>query len=357
MFKKEWCTAGSLFRDSDVITLQEVHGSSGEMQALAHRVVATHIAFCTAGVPETASGVMIFVRHKWMERARTVETTIVPGRVLGVRIMSSSTTLAILGCAQLQCQHLRPRGDPAVDTAIAQHFGAVCFAAGDWNFDASDDGVLTTTGRGDTTSHRARREQARWTGALRTLTALSRGLPTRAAAAEIDDGISMSQSSLDRAYTSLSPTTLAFTDVGCRVAPLGTVLRPGQGAPPSDHATVRTTLSVKTQPCLQNRSIPSWVTRHPLYTINVRRRLASSPLQAITVSDADRRCVQAIRSAAATPATLVSPAYPDSQRRYYNSPSRSLAASIDATPRRSNEPCAFGRLFDATSRRMRTRSS
>lgn len=300
LFKKKWCIVDAAIRDSDVVVLQEVHGSAGEMQALARRVASTHTAFSSAGVPESAGGILIFVRVRWCESAQVEEAVIVLGRILGVRSVAEATTLAVLGVHNYNVSAgAITVAQRWISDTTARHPGVVLFATGDWNFDESDDGVITTTGRGDTTSHRARREQARWLRALRNLTSLSHGLPTRAAITETADSVAVSQSSLDRTYTSLPPTTLAFTDVRCRVAPVGAVLRQGCAAPPSDHAMVRTTLAVKLQPCLANRPIPSWVTRHPLYAIDVRRRLASLPLEALTVPDAYRRCVQAIRSAAA----------------------------------------------------------
>lgn len=152
------------------------------------------------------------------------------------------------------------------------HLGAVLFAACDWNFDESDDGVLTTTRRENTTSNRARREQLRWAGTLRHLTSLTHGLPTCAARTTPAGGMTqtVTQSSLDRVYTSLPPTTLAFTNAMCRVAPIETVLCHHNGMPPSDHVTVRTTLVVQTKPRIANRPIPSWITRHPRYAADVR---------------------------------------------------------------------------------------
>lgn len=211
LFKKKWCIVDSVIRDSDVVVLQEVHGSSGEMQALARGFASTHTAFSSAGIPEAAGGILVFVRVKWCERAQAEERVIVPGRILGIRMVSETTTLAILGVHNynINAGAITETRRWICDT-IAQYPGAVLFATGDWNFDESDDGVITTTGRGDTTSRRARREQARWSLALCTLTSLSHGLPTRAAATETADGVAVSQSSLDRTYTSLPPTTLVW---------------------------------------------------------------------------------------------------------------------------------------------------
>lgn len=285
----EWPTP--FFRDAGVVTLQEVHGSCDDTHAIAQRVDATHAAFCSAGVPESVAGTIVFIKHKWLGKATVRESNLIAGRVLGVQITTATTRLAILGVHN----YGMGSGDIVkvkrwIQDATTTHFGAVLFATVVWNFDESDDGVITTTGRGDTTSHRARREQARRAGTLRALTSLPHGLPTRAARTTTPSGTTITQSSLDRVYTSLPPTTLAFTKVMCRVAPLHTVLRPSQDTPPSEHTTVRTTLTSQTRPKLAHGPIPLWATRHPRYAADLRRRLAAISLAALTAADTFRRC-------------------------------------------------------------------
>lgn len=131
VFKRKWCIVDATIRDSDVVVLQEVHGSSEEMQALALRVASTHTAFSSAGVPESAVGILIFVRVHRCEGARIEETVIVPGRILGVRIVTAEATLAILGV------HNYNIGVGAIATTqrwicdtTTRHLGAVLFAAG-----------------------------------------------------------------------------------------------------------------------------------------------------------------------------------------------------------------------------------
>lgn len=239
---------------------------------------------------------MIFIRHKWLDKAEVAVTALVAGRILGVQVSHPSTRLAI-ACVHsfsLSKSDLL-RFKRWMHDATTTHPGAVLFAAVDWNFDESDDGVTTTTGRGDTTSNRARREQRRWTGPLRQLTSLTHGLPTRAARTTPASGTTPTilQSSPDRVYTSLPPTTLAFTNVTCRAAPISATLRQRDSAAPSDHVTVRTTLTVQAKPRIANRPVPSWVTRHPRYAADVQRRLGAMRFDALLIADAVRRCTRA----------------------------------------------------------------
>lgn len=123
--------------------------------------------------------------------------------------------------------------------------------------------------------------------------------PTRAAETHTAGGTVVTQSSLDRAMTTLPPTTMAMTTVHCRIPSIARAISTATYQAASDHLPVRTTLRARAAPPPMQRPMPTWVTRHPLFPEAVSRRLEKLRLDELTTSDALRQTRQAIRSAGA----------------------------------------------------------
>lgn len=302
LFMRKWQVAKRLIDAVDIACVQEVHGTEHEMILTGQRLQATHAAFVSPCTAPCAGGVMTFLHKKWAERGPTEFIHIVPGRILITITRWDANTLATVGMHNfdIAARDIQRLGD-ALDAIDAHDDKTLILMAGDWNFGEGDDAIMRTRHDGATTTTPGTnaREARRWRRILGRMTAPTHGVPTRAASTTTDDGPQVSYASLGRAYVSLPPTTLAFVRVSCQVAQMRLALGTARTPLVSDHLTVRTTLSVQRRPPASMQPIPRWVTTHPLYKIKVRERLRHIPLAALEPGDAHRRCVQAIRAAAA----------------------------------------------------------
>lgn len=139
-----------------------------------------------------------------------------------------------------------------------------------------------------------------WRSVLQFTTEITHEHPTRAAEIRTHDVVAVTISPTDRMYTTIPPHLLAETAATVDVSKLRGAFRVGRRHPLSDHIYVRTTLRIRPATPPMMRTIPPWITRHPLYAAEARRRVDAIPVEALHPHDALRRTKQAIRGAAAT---------------------------------------------------------
>lgn len=168
------------------------------------------------------------------------------------------------------------------------------FLLGDFNFGGDAAPTLHTASDGTMRRFRDTRERNRWQRALASLTEISHDLPTRAATQRTERGVVTSHSAIDRAFTSVSPATLAHTRATARADPIHLALPTPTHAPASDHVPVTGALTTTPITAPQFRPTPTWVTRHPALKARLQTRLSKIPLAALHPHDALRRTRQAI---------------------------------------------------------------
>lgn len=285
-----------------MVCIQEVHSDDATIRDAAARLRSTHLASHSAGAAHDTGGVLILIRHDLANAATLRTTVILPGRI----IMTNATTTDG-STAHVVNVHNHDVPDTAVRTLREYLHRAAdaappeyVFLAGDWNFPSDSGGTtLTTTGRGDTVAGRATTMRNAWRSALRLTTELGHEFPTRAAEIKTDATIAITMSSIDRAYTTIPPHVLAEVATTVEVGRISDTLATAHRAPTSDHAYVTTAMRLRPPLPPHVRPIPTWITRHPLYTQEVRRRLDALHSEALHPHDALRRTKQIIRMAAA----------------------------------------------------------
>lgn len=288
---------------SQVVCIQGAHSDDGTMRDAAARIRPTHFASHSAGPQSDTGGVMTFMCHELADADSMQHTILLPGRV-------TITSVRTWRGSQLHIVNVHNHDVPAATRrTLRTHMKEVAgvrppeyiFSAGDWNFTSDTGGAGTiTTVRGDTTTRRADGMRRAWRATLHETTEVGHELPTRAAEVLLDDGTrAVTMSSLDRLYTTAPPYVLAEVATTVEVGKLGAALPSPRRAPLSDHVYVRTTMRLRPSLPPHVRPIPPWITRHPLYKQDVRRRLDAMHMEALHPHDALRRTKQAIRSAAA----------------------------------------------------------
>lgn len=256
LFMRKWMVAKKPIDDVDVACIQEVHGTEQEMQLTGQRMQATHVAFVSACDTPGAGGVMTFLHKRWAGRGPTEAHQIVPGRILVTTTSRAGFTLVTVGVHNFD---ISTRDIRRLDAVLREYDTSddrtVIVLAGNWNFGEDDDATMTTTKNETTTSTATTR---RWRRVLRRMTALAHGVPTRAVSTTTDAGPQVSYASLDRAYVSLQPTTLAFrpghmpscpdaarprnTDDAASLRPPHSAHYIGCPAPPTDGAPTHTAM-------------------------------------------------------------------------------------------------------------------
>lgn len=264
----KWRLVQGLIPDSAMVGIQEPHASDIELLDAATAFAATHKCFPATGDFSRAGGVAIFLRYDIGDVHNATKVDTVPGRVLVVEVPRdvAGDQLIFLSIHNFEVSAQGRRGTVRyIDDCLRRRPQPVIFAVGDWNFPEIDYDTLTTTSRGDTTRGDATRARREWSSFLARFTELAHQQPSRAAETQIANGVVVTQSSLDRAMTTLPPTTLAMTTVHCRAPSIARAISSASYQPASDHLPVRTTLRARPEPPPMQRPIPTWVTRHPLF--------------------------------------------------------------------------------------------
>lgn len=88
--------------------------------------------------------------------------------------------------------------------------------------------------------------------------------------------------SIDRLCATMPPHVLAEMAATVEVAPIRWAVRVGTRPTMLDQVHVRTTLRLRSSVSPKHHKVLCWITRHPVYAAEVRKRLDALPLKAST---------------------------------------------------------------------------
>lgn len=300
---RSWQHLGRLAARSQVVCVQETHSDDATMNDAAARLSPTHFASHSACAQADTGGVMTSVSNELADATSMRHEVLLQGRltVTCVRTQGQRIHRANVHNHDVPAMAVRALRE-YMRRATTSSPPEYVFLAGDWNFPSDTGGASTkTTERGDTTSGRATYQRRTWRTALGATTELGHELPTRAAEFTMCEGTkAITMSSPDRLYTTIPPPVLAEVATTVEFGQIRDALQAQRRVPLSDPVYVRTTLRLRPSMHPHVRPIPQWVTRHPIYAREVRRRLEGVHVESLHPHDALRRSKQAIRGAAAT---------------------------------------------------------
>jgi len=308
--KRREATVDSLLVNNHIVCLQEVHGDDTAQARFVERRDKTHAAGHSACVNPNAGGVMTFISQKIVGSTGVLTHQYVEaGRVLISRVQHDEHFLAVVNSHNFNLNHDKRRQirrlvqDLREEASKDTSGRSVVFAVGDFNFlesgehpirlnDSPDEPVLDF--------HAGNYSDSReWKAILSQFTEVFQADITRVGkrVTAVQDGekTTITATRLDRLYTSAPSHWLMLTRVTAKpVIPAVKCYFSGL----SDHSPIRFTFTVRQELPKENRPIPRWISKHPLYKEKLTKLQTDSNLNSLSPYERLYRHKELIKQAA-----------------------------------------------------------